>query len=64
MTMSTPTPWQDDTDPLKGLKWADEDVPEPGCTWCNNTGWRWTLGPNHRAEYLRCDRCFEGSDHE
>ena len=63
MTLSTPTPWQDDTDPQRGLRWADEDQPtDPDCPWCHDTGWRWVLGIDHRAEYIRCDRCWEGED--
>ena len=63
MTLATPTPWADDTDPLAGLKWGDEDVaPDPDCEWCDDTGWRWVLGAGHRAEYIRCDKCFEGDE--
>lgn len=59
MTLATPTPEQDDYD----VRWTEEyQTPDPMCRWCDDTGWRWTLGPGHRAEYTHCDQCWEGDD--
>lgn len=48
-------------DPLAGLEWADDDPPL--CSWCDDTGWRWTIRGD-QAEMVRCDKCFQGEDDE